>query len=354
MIDNLQLEGFAIFKQPLQWRAHGGLNLIIGENDTGKTHLLKLLYAVSRAVEECWKKAQGPDPVELSDILATKLRWVFLPHRMALGRLVSRGGDHRLNVRVGWRDNGSLRFAYGRDTTSKILELHSDGLSALNGTRANYLPPKEILSIFDAIVATRETQEIAAFDDTYYDLVKDFRQPTTAGRWQRNVEKAVKQLDDVTCGGEVELNANGIWFKRGNELYNMHQTAEGIKKIGILHRLMRNRRLSPTGGCLLFVDEPETNLHPKAIVRFAEMLFEYARVGIQVYATTHSYFLMKRLEQLAREAKHSDATLLDLRRNAEGEVYGRTARLADGLPDNPIIEQSMQLFDEDVRIDLEL
>ena len=354
MIDHLNLEGFAIFKQPLQWHDHGGLNLIIGENDTGKTHLLKLLYAVSRAAEECWKKAEGPEPVELSEILATKLRWVFLPHRLELGRLVSRGGNHRLKAQIGWRDKGSLRFAYGKDTTSKIMELHSDGLSALKGIRANYLPPKEILSIFDAIVATRETQEVAAFDDTYYDLVKDFRQPPTAGRWQRNVEKAVKQLDEVTCGGEVELNANGIWFKRGNELYNMHQTAEGIKKIGILHRLMRNRRLSPTGGCLLFVDEPETNLHPKAIVRFAEMLFEYARSGIQVYATTHSYFLMKRLEQLARDTKNSDATLLDLRRNAGGEVHGQSSRLAEGLPDNPIIEQSMRLFDEDVRIDLGL
>jgi AAA15 family ATPase/GTPase len=186
-------------------------------------------------------------------------------------------------------------------------------------------------------------------------LVKDFRQPTTAGRWQRNVEKAVKQLDDVTCGGEVEMDASGgIWFKRGKEIYNMHQTAEGIKKIGILHRLMRNRRLTPTGGCLLFVDEPETNLHPKAVVRFAEMLFEYARAGIQVYATTHSYFLMKRLEQLARGAKHSDDTLLDLRRGDNGEVFGISSRLADGLPDNPIIEQSMQLFDEDVRLDLGL
>ncbi|MEA3641703.1 MAG: AAA family ATPase [Lamprobacter sp.] len=354
MINNLTLEGFAIFKQPLEWRDHGRLNLIIGENDTGKTHLLKLLYAVSRSAEECWKKAQGPDPVDLSAVLATKLRWVFLPQKLELGRLVSRGGNYRLNVRVGWHDNGSLRFEFGKDTTSKILQLHSDGLSALKGTRANYLPPKEILSIFDAIVATRESQEIAAFDDTYYDLMQDFRQPTTAGRWQRNVEKAVKQLDGVTCGGEVEMDANGIWFKRGNERYNMHQTAEGIKKIGILHRLMRNRRLTPTGGCLLFVDEPETNLHPKAVVRFAEMLFEYARAGIQVYATTHSYFLMKRLEQLARDAKQSDDTLLDLRRDSQGEVIGQSTRLADGLPDNPIIEQSMQLFDEDVRIDLGL
>lgn len=353
LIEKLDIQGFAIFKQPLEWRRHGGLNLIIGENDTGKTHLLKLLYAVTRAAEEYWKKAAGPSPVELPEILAAKLRWVFLPQQMELGRLVSRGGHYRLKVDLGMSGDGSLRFEFGKDTTSKILQWQSDGLSALKGLRANYLPPKEILSIFDAIVATREAQEIAAFDDTYYDLVQDFRQPTTAGKWQNNVARAVKHLDQVTCGGEVEMDAKGIWFRRGNERYNMHQTAEGIKKIGILHRLMRNRRLTPKGGCLLFVDEPETNLHPKAVVRFAEMLFEYARSGIQVYATTYSYFLLKRLEQLARESQ-TDDTLLDLRReNGEG-VRGMITRLADGLPDSPIIEQSMALFDEDVRLDLGL
>ncbi len=230
VIEKLDIQGFAIFKQPLQWRGHGGLNLIIGENDTGKTHLLKLLYAVTRAAEEYWKKAEGPSPMDLSEVLALKLRWVFLPQQLELGRLVSRGGSYRLKADLGMSGNGSLQFEFGKDTTSKILQLHSEGLSALQGLRANYLPPKEILSIFDAIVATREAQEIAAFDDTYYDLVQDFRQPTTAGKWQRNVARAVKHLDEVTCGGEVEMDANGIWFRRGNERYNMHQTAEGSRR----------------------------------------------------------------------------------------------------------------------------
>jgi AAA15 family ATPase/GTPase len=351
-LNNLVVEGFVAFQQRLEWSKHASLNVIIGENDTGKTHLLKLLYAMSRSIEEYSKKRAGPEPKDLSDLLASKMRWTFLPQKMELGRLVTRGGGNRLTVELGWGTAGHLKFGFGKDTVSKIVELQTNELSALDGHKANFLPPKEILSIFDAIVATRESQELASFDDTYYDLVQDYRQPTTSGNWKGHIKTVFKHLEDVTGGGEIEMQSDGsIVFRRGKETFNMHQTAEGIKKIGILSRLMRNRRLTPAGGCLLFVDEPEVNLHPKAIVLFAEMLHEFAQSGIQVYLTTHSYFLLKRLEQLARE-KSTDYSLLDLRKQDGGGVVGTVTRLADGLPMNPIVEESLRLFDLDVALDL--
>ncbi|MCI1192606.1 AAA family ATPase [Calidifontimicrobium sp. SYSU G02091] len=351
-LKRLNVEGFVAFQQRLDWKDHTSLNVIIGENDTGKTHLLKLLYAMTRAIEEHAKKQAGPEPKELSELLASKLRWTFLPQKMELGRLVSRGAGQRLSVELCWNAGGYLKFGFGKDTTVRINELQTNGLPELNGHKASFLPPKEILSIFDAIVATRESQELASFDDTYYDLVQDYRQPTLQGKLQSNIKTALDHLKSVTGGGEVEMTAEGsIVFRRGSEVFNMHQTAEGIKKIGILSRLMRNRRLTPSGGCVLFVDEPEVNLHPKAIVLFAEMLHEYAQSGIQVYLTTHSYFLLKRLEQLARAHK-TDYTLLDLRRAEGGGVTGLSSRLSKGLPMNPIVEESLRLFDRDVELEL--
>ncbi len=349
---SLTVENFVAFQQPLQWKQHASLNVIIGENDTGKTHLLKLLYAMARAIEDYSKKKAGPEPKELSELLANKLRWTFLPQKLELGRLVTRGSGNRLSVDLCWNLGGHLRFGFGKDTTSKIVEINTNGLPELEGNKASFLPPKEILSIFDAIVATRETVEIAAFDDTYYDLVQDYRQPPTRGKLQDNIKRVFEHLEDVTGGGEVEMDSNGsIVFKRGKEVFNMHQTAEGIKKIGILSRLMRNRRLTPAGGCMLFVDEPEVNLHPKAIVLFAEMLHEFAQSGIQVYLTTHSYFLLKRLEQLAR-GKKTDYSLLDLRKQEGVGVTGTVTKLRDGLPQNPIVQESLALFDRDVQLDL--
>lgn len=348
---SLVIENFVAFQQKLEWK-HASLNVVIGENDTGKTHLLKLLYAMSRSIEDYSKKKAGPEPKDLSELLAQKLRWTFLPPKLELGRLVSRGTGNRLSVELGWNTDGYFKFGFGRDTVSKIVELQTNGLPELEGHKATFLPPKEILSIFDAIVATRETVEIASFDDTYYDLVQDYRQPTTKGNLQDNIKRVFKHLEDVTGGGEVEMEKDGnIVFRRGKEVFNMHQTAEGIKKIGILSRLMRNRRLTPAGGSMLFVDEPEVNLHPKAIVLFAEMLHEFAQSGIQVYLTTHSYFLLKRLEQLARE-KNADYSLLDLRKQDGMGVVGTVTKLSDGLPQNPIVEESLRLFDLDLKLDL--
>jgi predicted ATPase len=349
---SLVVENFVAFQKRLEWKEHASLNVIIGENDTGKTHLLKLIYAMARAIEDYGKKKIGPEPKELSELLAHKLRWTFLPQKLELGRLVSRGSGNRLSVDLRWNTGGHLKFAFGKDTNSKIVEIDTNGLADLAGNKASFLPPKEILSIFEAIVATRETVELASFDDTYYDLVQDYRQPTMKGKLQDNIQQVFKHLEDVTGGGEVELEKDGnIVFRRGKEVFNMHQTAEGIKKIGILSRLMRNRRLTPVGGCMLFVDEPEVNLHPKAIVLFAEMLHEFAQSGIQVYVTTHSYFLLKRLEQMARETK-ADYSLLDLRKDNGAGVTGTVTKLLNGLPQNPIVQESLRLFDRDVQLDL--
>lgn len=350
-LKSLIVENFVAFQQKLTWK-HASLNVIIGENDTGKTHLLKLLYAISRSIEDYSKKKAGPEPKDLSELLAQKLRWTFLPQKLELGRLVSRGSGNRLNVELCWNNSGHLKFGFGKDTVSKIVEMQTNGLPELEGHKATFLPPKEILSILEAIVYTRETVELASFDDTYYDLVQDYRQPPTKGKLQDNIKQVFKHLEDVTGGGEVEMEKDGnIVFRRGKEVFNMHQTAEGIKKIGILSRLMRNRRLTPAGGSMLFVDEPEVNLHPKAIVLFAEMLHEFAQSGIQVYLTTHSYFLLKRLEQLARQ-KRADYALLDLRKLDGTGVTGNVSKLADGLPQNPIVEESLRLFDRDVELDL--
>ena len=62
---SLVVENFVAFQQKLVWQ-HASLNVIIGENDTGKTHLLKLLYAMGRAIEDYSKKKAGPEPKDLT------------------------------------------------------------------------------------------------------------------------------------------------------------------------------------------------------------------------------------------------------------------------------------------------
>lgn len=43
MLKSLKVESFVAFQQPLDWSDHASLNVVIGVNDTGKTHLLRML-----------------------------------------------------------------------------------------------------------------------------------------------------------------------------------------------------------------------------------------------------------------------------------------------------------------------
>lgn len=138
----------------------------------------------------------------------------------------------------------------------------------------------------------------------------------------------------VSQGARNKFQAEMTWADAGGMCFSLGK--EAGKKITDLtiHELnfMDGKRIS--------------FLPPKEILSFADMLHEFAQAGFQVHLTTHSYFLLKRLEQLARRHQ-TDYGLLDLRKSEGHGVVGSLSKLKDGLPENPIIAQSLALFDID-------
>ena len=86
MLTKLVLENFTAFpKARLEFAPH--LNVIVGVNGMGKTHLLKLPYAVmAMSAEEGRKRNGRPTKSVLEPRLAEKLVNVLRPE--SLGRLV--------------------------------------------------------------------------------------------------------------------------------------------------------------------------------------------------------------------------------------------------------------------------
>jgi predicted ATP-dependent endonuclease of OLD family len=62
MFKFLQIEKFGIFDY-LNWQEHGQINVLIGETDTGKTYLLKLLYCLAKSLEDYSKRQQSDRPL---------------------------------------------------------------------------------------------------------------------------------------------------------------------------------------------------------------------------------------------------------------------------------------------------
>ncbi len=71
------------------------INLIIGENATGKTFLLKALYSAIRSMED-YKR--GDDVRSMNEILSEKLRWTFQVDK--LGDIVNRSASESLRFKL--------------------------------------------------------------------------------------------------------------------------------------------------------------------------------------------------------------------------------------------------------------
>ena len=343
MIERVYAENFAAFEK-LDWPDPTPINVLIGENDTGKSHLLKLLYGVTRSVQE-YEQQKEHGRETWKEVLSRKLRETFQPRNLDLSNLVEKGKDEiEVEIRVA---DESVFFSFKKYTRKQITNANEPQVEDAPTTL--FFPPKEVLTALDAIAATREQLDMSGFPDTYLDLVKALRLPGTQGRVRETLYEDVVQEMEELLDGELRREDDEFIFRRGNQKYGMSQTAEGIKKIGFLTHLIRNRSIN--WGSILFFDELEANLHPRFSARLVEMLYAMTQEGIQVFIATHDYFVLKKLELIAR--KHGeDISLCSLTRE-EDRVRANFANLRTGMPENPIIDVSQEMLEADQRMAIE-
>ena len=343
MIERVDITDFTIFES-FTWDGMGTLNLIIGENDTGKSNLLKLLYVLARSLQESRPETADPWP----DVLARKLRWTFQPRDLELGRLV-RKGARRTSVEAKLYSGKTASFSFGPSTTKQIKEADLDPFVEKFGPNALFFPPKEVLTALQAIAATRERLGFTGFGDTYLDLIQALRQPKSHLDTDEALEAILRELDAIFAGTIEQEQDGSFEYRRGSSRFDMTETAEGIKKVGGLVHLLRNGTVRV--GSTLFFDEPGAHLHPNAILDFVRLLFRLAQADVRIFIATHSYVVLKQFELLAREHKER-VPLCVLSPSEDNGVTAQFADLQDRIPSNSIVDASVELFEREVDMTL--
>lgn len=336
-IDSLHLKNYGSLPK-FDCNHFSNMNLVIGENATGKTFLLKSLYSAIRAMEDY---RRGDDIRPMADIIAEKLRWTFQAEK--LGDLVTRSSSESLSFEMRTSPhNIALAYQFSQSASTKILNVTSPNTEKAGNSI--FLPAKEVLSLFSIILKSREVDKSFGFDDTYYDLVKALQIAPSQEKNYAAFAAARKSLNQV-IDGKVDYNKNtGKWYYKNSngQKFSIGATAEGVKKISIMDRLLANGFLSKDS--VIFIDELESALHPDAICEFLDMLSAVSQqMGIQVFISTHSYFVIKKMYLLALDCPDT-VTCISLNRSSEPEICG----LHDGMPDNSIIQASIRLYEEEI------
>ncbi|MCY4541858.1 MAG: AAA family ATPase [Rhodobacteraceae bacterium] len=294
MLESIEIRGFTVFKKASLNFAKG-LNVNVGENATGKTHLLKLPYAVmAMSAEEGRKHNNAPTKKLLQTRIAEKLSGVFRPGDR-LGSLVHRQrGRNKCKVELSFRQPGeSLAFEFSSLAKSKVNV--EKGPSKWQSKPPVFLPTQELLTLYPGFLALYDTRHLE-FDETWRDTCQLLGVPMKRGPRDPTARKLMKPLEKQ-LGGRI-LEANGRFHLKpfGASKMEISLVAEGWCKLAMLVRLIFNGTLLDKG--CLFWDEPEADLNPRLIRELARAILGICKAGVQVVAATHSLFLLREFEML--------------------------------------------------------
>ncbi len=319
-----------------------GLNVIIGENGLGKTHLLKLPYAAMAVSAELGQNPHNSQPSKtlLQPRMAQKLVDVFRPE--SLGRMARRQqGRNRCEVRVGFDDsrwNMSFSFATNSKSEVKVERVPSKWLDKA----PVFLPTRELLTIYPGFVSLYDSRHLE-FEETWRDTCTLLGAPALRGPTTQKIARVLKPLEDE-MGGQIVLDRNGRFYLKGAGIGSMEMSlvAEGHRKLAMLARLISTGSLLDKG--CLFWDEPESNLNPKLIREVARAILHVCRNGVQVIVATHSLFFLRELEMLSKkeEFKGIGQQYFAIGRSNQGVVVDQGESVEEIEPLTMLDEELMQ------------
>ena len=331
-LTHIRLERFTAFEH-LDLDLNAGINVFMGANGTGKTHLLKVAYAAC----ECTR--MKPDSMtEVS--VHEKLVQIFLPSGGDIGRLIKHPrGDRSGSIEVRREDRRICIPVF--DDVQRFASLDDVGWS--NSIIASvFIPAKEMLSHapgFRSLYAYREIQ----FEEIYADIIDRSYLPPLRGRLDDTRARILRDLENA-IGGTVAVENEEFFLKMEDRQLEFTLLAEGMRKLGLLWLLIRNGTLG--NGAVLFWDEPEANLNPKLLTVVVDALLQLQRSGVQVLIATHEYAILKELELLKKE--DDDLRFHALYRDSNGAVSCESANLPFQLAHSTIAEAFTSLYDREI------
>jgi AAA15 family ATPase/GTPase len=347
MLKRLNIENFTVFSKA-NFEFAAGLNVIVGENGTGKTHVLKLAYAVISESRSQVNKQKNVVNV------TTEIQ--------------SRGNDYFIKILDVFKaeaiDNFIKNKIYGADGMGFQFELRGDNpsfsfnskysdngletkfskpLQSYQSAKAVFLPARELLTIYPGFVSLYEGRYLE-FDETYRDTCLLLGEPL--------LKKPMTDLLVIlekAMGGKVFLERGRFYLICDFGKVEMPMVAEGIRKLAMLAQLVAVGALQKGG--YLFWDEPEANLNPRLVKIVARVILQLANAGIQIFIATHSLFLLRELEVLqSSEKKPVPQRYFSLKQGADG-VDVEQGNAIDDLQTLVVLDE--ELFQSDRYMALE-
>ena len=308
-----------------------GVNVLVGANGTGKTHVMKVCYAA------CDVSKPG------SLAFPEKLVRVFLPSRNAPGRLVKRQQGSSSGTVAVSQASSTIRTSFTNHTwtpRSAVVKGMREWTSIpIEGV---YIPVKEMLSHapgFQSLYAERDIH----FEEIYNDIINRAFKPLLRGPLDRDRSQLQSSLQKA-IDGKVRTSNQEFFLRNRQGNLEFTLLAEGMRKLGLLWLLIQNGTL--LDGSVLFWDEPETNLNPSLFGVVVDVLLKLQRLGVQIFLATHSYVLLKEIDLRKEDADY--VMFHAFYRTGNDDIACNTTEDYLSIDPNAIAEAFESLYDREI------
>ena len=215
---------------------------------------------------------------------------------------------------------------------------------------AVYLPPKEMISATEHFQSLYEEYHLD-FEETYYDLTKLLDKPLKRGSNTNEQNRVLSSFENILEGKIVQRDKKFYLKVPGEGEFEMGLVSEGYRKLGTIIYLISSGSLAKNS--VLFWDEPETNMNPKMIQPIVNAIVELAKMGVQIFLTTHDYFVQQCFNMLSvypeSNPEHLKINFLSLYKE-NGKVAFECANGLQDLKHNAIMEEFDALYDREQRL----
>ncbi|HPG57965.1 MAG TPA: AAA family ATPase, partial [Candidatus Wallbacteria bacterium] len=284
MLKKIKLESFTAFDK-LEIDFSSGINIFIGENGTGKTHILKSLYSAC----DISKSKKG---------FAEKINDVFFPANKQIGRLTRRTQTSNSGfVEVKRLSNGqemAIRLSITNHTLTadKAKVTGATKQWSENPFESVFIPVKDMMANAPGFRSLYSTRNIH-FEEVYADIIDRAFLPALKGPTDKVRSRLLEMLQE-SIDGKIISKKEEFFLKNKQGELEFTLLAEGYRKLGLLWLLIQNGTL--LSGSALFWDEPEANLNPTLMKSVVNILVELQRMGVQIFIATHDYVLLKEFD----------------------------------------------------------
>lgn len=335
MIDRLSLENFTSFEKNT-FHFGEGVNVLIGKNGTGKTHILKSLAASLQARHDFQSK-HSTSKEQFEYVLAEDLVSYFKPD--LLGNLVNKNilsGRASVDLVIEGR---SLLYSFASSSKTTVkLELDNKW----EEKQFVYMPPREMFSLFEGFIGLTSKREIS-FDQTYIKLAHSLSLPVLKDNEDNSLKDAIRLLEEELQFKVLQINGR-FYIQTESGKTEAHLVAEGLRKLASILYLILNGEINEN--TILFWDEPESNLNPALIKVVAKFILALEKCGLQIFIATHDYLLTHTLSLYSEYKEDTGVSVKFFSLNkTEGKIEIEEGETLAEITNNSILEEYAAYYD---------